>query len=363
MSTPTPQTIAEITPAWIDEVLRSAGAIGSERASAIETRPIGEGQGFLSTMAVVKVEYDPPTASGPTGVVVKLEPAAGKFRDTERENKAFAREVDFYRELAPTIDVRVPHVYYAVANDDGMALVMEDLSRLRCGDQLRGMQHEEVLATVREIARVHAAFWETDRLAAIEWLPDHDQLWREGFEEHWPGFAAEYGTRLGREELELGERVRANLDWLKQQIAGRPATLVHADLRADNLLFGEARSKDAVVVLDWQLATRSMAAIDPTRLLGGSEPAAQRDGHHLEVFTAWHEALLTHGVTGYEFDDALHDFRLGALFNLMVPVKAHSMMVGNTGLRGWRLLDAIVERVYVSALELDAGSLLCGDGG
>jgi hypothetical protein len=165
---------------------------------------------------------------------------------------------------------------------------------------------------------------------------------------------------LGRDALELGERVRANLDWIKQRIAERPSTLIHADLRADNLLFGEPHTQDAVVVLDWQLATRSMAAIDPTRLLGGSEPAAQRQGHHLEVFTAWHEALLTHGVTGYEFDEALVDFRLGALYNLMVPVKAHGLMAGNTSLRGWRLLDAIVERVYVSALELDAGSLLRG---
>jgi len=360
MNTTTPQSIAEISPAWIEEALRSAAAIGTERVAGVELRPIGEGQGFLSTMAAVKVEYDPPTAKAPTSVVVKLEPAAGTFRDTERETNAFAREVDFYRDVAPGLDVRVPRIYYAVADGTGMALVMEDLSHLRSGDQLRGMQHDEVLATVREIARVHAAFWESSRLRTLGWLPDHDPMWREGFEEHWPGFVAEYGVRLGREAHELGERVRANLDWIRQRIAGRPSTLIHADLRADNLLFGEPRSKDAVVVLDWQLATRSMAAIDPTRLLGGSEPAAQRQGHHLEVFTAWHEALLTHGVRGYEFDEALEDFRLGALYNLMVPVKAHGLMVGNTGLRGWRLLDAIVERVYVSALELGAGEVLGG---
>ena len=60
------------------------------------------------------------------------------------------------------------------------------------------MQHDEVLATVREIVRVHTAFWESSRAATLDWLPDHDQMWREGFEEHWPGFAAEYGVRLGR---------------------------------------------------------------------------------------------------------------------------------------------------------------------
>ena len=35
--------------------------------------------------------------------------------------------------------------------------------------------------------------------------------------------------------------MRANLDWIKQRIAERPSTLIHADLRADNLLFGEVR--------------------------------------------------------------------------------------------------------------------------
>ena len=177
-------------------------------------------------------------------------------------------------------------------------------------------------------------------------------------EEHWPGFVREYEVRLGRDGLALGEGVLTHLDWLKAKIAERPSALVHADLRADNLLFGDRGSPDAVVIVDWQLATRSMAAVDPTRLLGGSEPASQRNGHHLEVFTAWHETLLEHGVSGYEFDEALVDFRLGALYNLLVPVLAYGMTVGTASVRTARLLDAQVERMYVSATELNAGALL-----
>jgi Ser/Thr protein kinase RdoA (MazF antagonist) len=152
--------------------------------------------------------------------------------------------------------------------------------------------------------------------------------------------------------------VLRHLSWLAERQAERPSSLVHSDLRADNLLFGDPRSSDAVVILDWQLATRSMAANDPTRLLGGSEPASQRNGHHLEVFTAWHETLISRGVTDYEFDEALEDFRLGALFNLLIPVKAYGMTAGTTSVRTARLVDAIVDRMYVSAMELDAGSLL-----
>jgi hypothetical protein len=350
--------VAEISAEWIESALRSAGVLGKEHVESIETQPIGAAQGFLSSMAIVRIKYDRPTDAAPAGVVVKLMPVAETFRETEHETHAFAREVAFYRDVAPALDVRVPRVYHAVAEETGKALVFEDLSHLRAGDQVAGMRHEEVLATVRQIARVHASFWESDRLTSLDWLPDHDQMWRQGYEGHWPGFEREFAVRLGAEAIALGQRVLANLDWMKQRVAARPATLVHFDLRADNLLFGEPRTNDAVVILDWQLVNRSMGAIDPTRLLGGSEPASQRNGHHLEVFTAWHEALLTHGVAGYEFEDALADFRLGALFNLMVPVRAHGALADCTAVRAWRLLDTLTERMYVSALELDAAALL-----
>lgn len=354
----TPQTVDEISATWIDEVLHAAGVITSQRVVSVSLRPIGENQGFLSSVAAVDLTYDDATMGGPAAVVVKLEPAKGVFRDTERENRAFERESWFYRDVAGRVDVRVPQVYHTHSGSDGSVLVMEDLTPLRCGDQVRGMLHHEVIATVRQIGRVHAAFWDNDRLDSLGWLPDHDPLWFAGYEDHWPGFVREYEVRLGREGLALGEGVLHHLKWLAERLIERPSSLVHADLRADNIMFGDPQSDDAVVILDWQLATRSLAANDPTRLLGGSEPASQRSGHHLEVFTAWHETLISRGVKGYEFEDAMEDFRLGALFNLLVPVMAHGLTEGTTSIRTARLVDAQVDRLYVSAIELDAGSLL-----
>lgn len=356
-----PQNTNAISAEWIDGVLRSAGAISSQRVVGVEVRPIGDSVGYLSTMAVVTLTYEPPQIAGndsaPSSLVVKLEPAAGAFRDAERKYRAFEREALFYRYVASQVDVRVPRVYRAEAGPEGSVLVMEDLSRLACGDQVRGMRHAEVIATVRQIGRVHAAYWNNDRLASLDWLPDHDPFWSDGYAEHWPGFAREYEVRLGAEGVALGEALLRNLAWLSGRLAERPSSFVHADLRADNLLFGAPHTVDAVVILDWQLATRSLAAIDPTRLLGGSEPASQRNGHHLEVFTAWHETLLEHGVRDYEFDDALDDFRLGALYNLLVPVLAFGFTAGTTSVRTARLLDAIVDRMYVSAAELNASSV------
>ena len=59
------------------------------------------------------------------------------------------------------------------------------------------------------------------------------------------------------------------------------------------------------------------------------------------------------GVSNYEFDEALTDFKLGALYNLLVPVKAHGFSSSFTDARAYQLLDAATERIFVSAIELD----------
>lgn len=238
---------------------------------------------------------------------------------------------------------------------------MEDLGEFTAFDQVNGLSHDRVIGAVREIAKLHAAHWNSDALRAKPWLPMHDHFFDEGYEDLWPPFAELYGLRIGREARYLGERVARHLRWIESRIAERPITLIHGDFRADNILFGPSGSPDDVLVLDWQLGNLSLAAIDVARLLGGSEPIAERKGHQFEVFEAWHGALLDGGVTDYSHEDALYDLRLGALYSLFIPVKVLHLTGDNPGPRSARLLDATAQRQFASALELDAGRLLPPD--
>jgi hypothetical protein len=356
-----PQHVDEITPEWMGAALRAGGAGDLPVVAGVRTQVIGSEKGFLSQTVRVEIAYaGPPSNGAPSSVVVKLEPEGGSFREAERGSKAFDREIRFYRELAARVPLRLARVYYGDASDAGKVLVMEDLSAFQCIDQLHGLRHEQVIATARDAAKLHAAFWNDAALAGLEWLPLHDHFFADGFVDHWPAFAASYELRIGRDAVRLGERVALHLRWLEERISERPVTLVHGDLRADNLLFGCDPSRPEIVLLDWQLATRSLGAIDLARLLGGSEPAAERRGHQIEVVTAWHETLLRAGLVEYEFETALTDFRLGVLYCLFIPVKGFALAGAAAGGRTGRLLDAITERLYASAIELDAGSLLPG---
>jgi hypothetical protein len=354
-----PGSVEEITAEWIGDALRAGGAADIPAVRAVRTRVIGAERGFLSVTVQVEIDYDGvPPAEAPASVIVKLEPAGANFRDAERRSGAFDREIRFYREIANRVPLRLPHTYYADAAADGKVLLMEDLCAYATCDQVHGMRHAQVVATVREVAKLHAAFSRPGALDGLDWLPLHDHFFDDGFAEHWPAFAQCYELRIGREAVRLGERVARNLGWLEERIAARPVTLIHGDLRADNLLFRDAETCSEVVLLDWQLANRSLAAIDIARLLGDSEPAAERRGHQLEVFAAWHEGLLRAGVTNYDFDDALTDFRLGVLYCLFIPVFAFTVIGPEPTGRTARLIDAISERLYASAIELEAGALL-----
>ncbi|MBY0274364.1 ecdysteroid 22-kinase family protein [Candidatus Binatia bacterium] len=353
-----PASIEHVDERWIAAILAEAAVLGDARVRRIARRVIGAEKGFLSVTARVAIDYDGPAGDAPRSVVVKIEPPAGQFLDAARRFDAFAREIRFYRELGPGSTLRLPRVLFAHAGDDGSVLVMEDLTDLDAADQLHGMRHEQVVATVRAIARLHAAHWTEDGLPPIDWMPAHDHFFDDGFIEHWPRFVAAYDLRIGREAVRLGERVCARKTWIEERIAARPGTAIHGDLRADNLLFTPGAPDAEPVILDWQLATRTLAAIDIARVMGGSEPAAERAGHQVEVCAAWHEALVENGVRGYPLEAALDDFRLATLYCLFIPVKGLYLVGPDAGTRTARLLDVMAERFYASALEVDAGRLL-----
>src|SRR5262249_59825465 len=132
---------------------------------------------------------------------------------------------------------------------------------------------------------------------------------------------------------------------------------VHSDYRADNLLFDAPSRPDPVVVLDWQLAIRSRGALDVARLLCGSMSSPDRAACEMGVLRQWHQTLEAGGVKGYSFQQALQDYKLGALLCLYFPVTIHEAEEG-AGKRGRALADVQIKRFFTAALQLEAASLL-----
>jgi hypothetical protein len=352
-----PTDVESVTPGWLTHALRSGGAIGDDVAVVDGHRTvIGQGVGFLSRVLRVALTYDAPCGA-PRSVVVKLEPDAGEFRTFGDELHAFEREIRFYREVAAVVPVRLPQLYYAEVQDAQAALMMEDLGFATPGDQVAGMHAAQVLATVRLIGGLQGRFWNNAALDALDWMPTSNHI-EVDYDAKWPSLVEHFGQFIGPDGLAVGARLLGGgAAWVEAEIERRPRTIVHSDLRADNLLFGAPGTPDEVLVVDWQIAIRSMGAFDVARLMGGSELPVERRGHQFEVLRAWHDALRAAGVADYSYDDAVRDFRLGALSALSFPVHFHTGVLGTTG-RSIAVSEAICRRLFISAAEIDATSVL-----
>ena len=169
----------------------------------------------------------------------------------------------------------------------------------------------------------------------------------------------EQGDDLKEPARRLGERLLGKSKWLESEIDRRPPTLVHSDLKADNILLGSPGTPESILILDWQLAIRSMGVFDMARLMGGSELPSERHSHQLDVLRAWFDAVHESDVD-YRWEEALIDLRLGGLLMVCWAVQFHISVADMQG-RPRDLVNRVCERAFDSAVEMDAAGILPPD--
>ena len=123
--------------AWLTTRLRDAGVLRVARVTAVEATPVGVGMLGDSIRFVVTYDQD---EGAPGSFVGKFASADPTSRQTGAGFGLYEREVGFYRHVADTVAVRSPKCV-SIEHDpaDGtFALLMEDLTPARAGNQLTG---------------------------------------------------------------------------------------------------------------------------------------------------------------------------------------------------------------------------------
>jgi hypothetical protein len=358
---PFPNTIAEIDGAWLTSALRRTGRLTDDDAVALlDAQPLTKGTAFTTKM--YRLTLDGPDGIPPTAVL-KL-PVAGEVRQLLDGIGGYVREVTFYAELARDVPLRVPECYLAEMADDStdFVLLIEDLSDTAQADQIHGLTLQQAEIAIDDLARFHgwaAAGGRPQRYA--EQFPAIDsargiavnEQFARFFAATWPRVLEAAGETMAADIRKLGDRFPYLMGFFSTELA-QPRTIIHGELRADNLFLP---ADGGLLMVDFQTTGQAAGMQDVSYLVSQSLASDVRHGHDTALARRYWEGLCDAGVTGYSWEDAWRQYRVGVLFNLIYPGMAFQQYE-LTNDRGKQLLRQMLGRSIAAIMDNECLELI-----
>jgi len=344
-----PTSPEAMTPAWLTDKLGApAGTLRGFTSAKVGTGQMCDS--FRLTLDWAE------GAGAPATIIAKCPSHDAASRHIAKLTGTYVKEVSWYRELADGSGVAAPLCHHAEIADDEVdfILLLGDLAPARQGDQLAGLGLGGLAPCIDAAAGLHALLWNDARLDALPWLTrDNGEVIRTLFPQLYLGFRERYAERLEPEVLDLGAGIVERMDaYLTRQPAAR--TIVHGDLRIDNILF--APDSGRCWLVDWQTLGRGSGASDLAYLIGTSiADPVERATADRPAFDQWSAALQRRGIDP-DLAGLWDDYRIGALSGYFMAVFA-SMSVERTE-RGDEMFAVMAERPARQALALGSLDLI-----
>ncbi len=358
-----PTTLADLDASWLNRTLHESGALaGGEKVVGFEALPLGEGFGMLGFLARLMLRYEHGTGSLQS-VIFKCATASTGNRAVAAAFDMYQRELSFYRLLASDLPDMVPVCHAATYDPSGdFALLLEDLSDYRRGDQAAGCGVGDARLCVDTLGVLHSRWWDRVDDALLDWVPRPDgDMYKlgmvAGVKAGWDRTVATFGHLLPDELAAAGPRYLAGLPALHDRMSSGHQTFLHGDFRLDNLLFGAAGDDRPLILVDWQGCIVSKSTQDLAYFLTQNVTTDVRREHETDLVRRYHQGLLDHGISGYSLDECWEDYRLAALW-----LWEYAVVIAGTldpaNERGVAFMAGLVERAASSIMDLDLLQLL-----
>lgn len=353
-----PQNLDEVTADWLTATLRER--LPGTVVARATVSPLHPEASYNGTLAQVVPDYAARHGDAPDSLVAKLIPHNERMLQLGLALGVYRREAAVYSAIGPATGIKMPKLLGCTEDADTgfSALLLEDLSHLRTGDQYVGFTAVEAEAAIVQFARQHARWWNRRELDALTWLP----MWNEpamiefavgAYAQIWPICAAGFADGLPAEALALGGQLGGLIAGMMEAVARPPITLAHGDARHENLMFDPADASVAPYVVDWQLTARGRGVMDIAYYLTQSGPADVAAAQERTLVARYHEELCRGGVTDYTFAECWDDYRRFAYYAFVYPVFAAGLAdPANQVQRA--AAELIFARAVAAILRLDA---------
>ena len=340
-----PHTLDALDTRWLNEALRLQTT--DLNITDFEAEVIGVGQGFMADLARLRLKHSNPDL--PDQIIIKFASHFEATRLLAARMNYYGRELGFYEDCAADAGVRVPKIFYQAFEPETQHFVvlMEDLHPAEPTDQVVGNSFEESKAVMLAFADLHATWWNHPRLEALSWtapithvqpIGDSLALLKESIAE------AEVSGRFDRYPCIKKLQPLLPPLFAMEPPPPSPFTLVHGDLRSDNIFFPQPLQEGPSpnpVIIDWQTTGIGQPMTDITRWLTQSITIETRQAHEQTLLKIYHERLVERGVSNYSFKQMCQEYRL----NLIVTLLMFSMSMDEIDQSSERA-DALFHAMY-----------------
>ena len=341
----------QLTADWLTATLHGSGALDAQRrVSAFEITPVGAGTGLLGMVMRIHLDYgDAESSAGPASLVVKFAHPVEGNRAIAMNTNMYEREVSFFNDIAGSVDVPKPFCHYAAVDTvtGENIVVLEDLAEYRAGDQVTGVTPDDAKLIIDAIAPLHAAFWGHCDIAMLANFMRIDTSYAEKFPPSvygtWERGVELFSDVIAPDVLPHVPAYVEHLPALHAAMGARTQTVVHGDVRLDNVMFGGGPDQHPVVMVDWQAVMVSNPLHDLSYLLSQSLDVELRRAHETELVEYYHERLRSLGVHDVTLAECWDGYDAGVLFLFSYP-----LIIGGfcdmDDPRGVQLARAVLER-------------------
>ena len=317
----------QLTNEWFTSMLRDAKKLGGDNTvTGFDVSYIGDGVGLLGMVIRVKLNYSGAANAGPASVVIKFAHPVPENRAIAANLNMYEREVIFFNEVSSQVATPQPDCYFAAMNYDlgSNVVVLEDLNAYRAGDQVKGATVDEVKMVIDSIIPLHAKFWNK----AAETFPKMMRIdtsyivpFAPSVQGTWQPALANFGYCFADGVKEAMPKYVDELPNIMRMLGNRATTLIHGDVRLDNVMFGDGKpGLQPAVMLDWQAIMVSSPMQDIAWLLNSGVAVEMRRKHEEEFLAYYCEKIAAAGVQGYTLDTARDDYNTALLFMMCYPV-------------------------------------------
>ena len=322
-----PNSVETLTAEWLTEIFRAKEVIQSATVAAFRVEPVGDVEGFMGEIVRLVLTYDPPQPEAPATVIAKFPTNDLKLRAALAVNRLYEREVRFYENVASQMDMRIPHCYFSSIDESGQnpLLILEDLAPAVVGNQIAGCSLAEAELALIDLAKLHAAFWDSPILETFDWarvISSPDRMNREQYQGYkWPSFYEKLESLLSSAMVAITKEYGELMPLIAKRMSERPQTMIHGDYRLDNLFFGKDGEGVPFAAVDWQTMKLGSGTCDLAYFLSDNLDIELRRAHETHLIKLYHQTLLEYGVENYPFEQCLADYRLSFFFRIHILVE------------------------------------------